>query len=58
VLRLFDNTLCAQSRAEAALDALVATTSGARAIAGVRGDVEQAVAPLLELLTGAGHQPD
>jgi hypothetical protein len=58
VLRLFDNTLCAQSRAEAALDALVATTSGARAIAGVRGDVEQAVAPLLELLNAADHQPD
>jgi hypothetical protein len=50
VLRLFDNTLCAQSQPEAALDALVAATATARAIAGVRGEAEEAVAPLLKLL--------
>lgn len=50
VLRLFDNTLCAQSQPEAALDALVAATAAARAVSGVRGEAEMATQPLLALL--------
>lgn len=38
VVRLFGNTVCAQTRATEALDALVAATDGIRAVAGSRGE--------------------
>ncbi len=50
VLRLFDNTVCAQSRPETALDALVAASADVRAVAGNRGDADTAVAPLRALM--------
>jgi hypothetical protein len=51
VLRLFDNTVCAQSRAAEALDALVAATRGIRAVAGCRGEAASAV-PAIRALAG------
>jgi hypothetical protein len=47
VLRLLDNTVCAQSRPREALDALVAATATSWAIEGARGDAEVAVPRLL-----------
>jgi hypothetical protein len=51
VLRLLDNTVCAQSRAAEALDALVAATQGIRAVAGCRGEATSAV-PAIRALIG------
>ena len=50
VLRLFDNTICAQSRPQPALDALIAATKSAQAVEGERGDADAAVPRLLELV--------
>jgi hypothetical protein len=52
VLRLFDNTVCAQSRAAEALDALVAATHGIRAVAGYRGEAVSAVPAVRALASG------
>lgn len=49
-LRLFDNTVCAQSRPEQALDVLVAATEGIRAVAGTRGEAVSAVPEIEELV--------
>jgi hypothetical protein len=51
VLRLFDNTVCARSRAPEALDTLVAATNGIRAVDGSRGEAAAAVPALRTLLT-------
>lgn len=51
VLRLFDNTVGAQSRAEEALDALIAATDGIRAVDGVRGEAELAVPKIRTLIS-------
>jgi hypothetical protein len=50
VLRLFENTICAQSRPEPALDALIAAVHGAQTVEGVRGDADEACRPLSALL--------
>jgi hypothetical protein len=52
VLALFDNTVCARSRASEALDALVAATDGIRAVAGTRGEAASAV-PAIRVLVSA-----
>jgi hypothetical protein len=54
VLRLFDNTVCAQSRSEAALDALVAATTDVKAVAGTRGEAAETVVHLRDLVGSAG----
>lgn len=50
-LRLFDNTVCARSRAAEALDTLVAATHRIRAVAGSRGEASSAV-PAVRALVG------
>jgi hypothetical protein len=50
VLRLFDNTVCAQRRPAEALDALVAATRGIRAVAGCRGEAASAVPAVRALI--------
>ena len=51
VLRLFDNTVCAQSRAAEALDTLMAATHDIVAVAGARGEAVSAV-PAVSALVG------
>jgi hypothetical protein len=51
VLRLFDNTLCARTRAPEALDALMAATSRIQAVAGIRGEAASAVPPIRALVS-------
>ena len=51
VLRLFDNTVCAQSRAVEALDTLAAATHEIRAVAGSRGEAASAVPALRTLVS-------
>lgn len=51
VLRLFDNTVCAQSRAVEALDALAAATRGIKAVAGSRGEAASAVPAIMALVS-------
>ncbi|MHA3704354.1 hypothetical protein ACXR2U_19445 [Jatrophihabitans sp. YIM 134969] len=53
VLHLLDNTVCARSRPEDALVAVVAVAEGAPAAVGVRPDAVEVVRPLLELLASA-----
>ena len=54
-LALIDNTVAARSRPRAMLTAVGQATSSARAVAGTRGDADEAAARLLELLaTSAG----
>lgn len=50
VLRLFDCTICARSRPQAALDTLIAATAMARAIEGERGEVDDVLPHLLALM--------
>jgi hypothetical protein len=50
ILRLFDHTVCARPRPEAALDALIAAVSDASAVSGERGPAEQAVVLIQQLL--------
>jgi hypothetical protein len=54
VLRLFDNTVCAQTRAQQALDVLIATTANAQAVAGTRGDADDAARSLRFLVLPGG----
>jgi hypothetical protein len=56
VLRLFGNTLCAQSRPTEAIDALTAATRGIRAVSGSRGEATSAVPAIRDLITGRQHQ--
>lgn len=51
VLRLFDNTVCAQTRAAEAMDALAAATRGIRAVAGHRSETATAVPAIRALLS-------
>jgi len=53
-LALIDNTVAARSRPRAMLTAVGQATSSARAVAGTRGDADEAAARLLELLAGCG----
>jgi len=50
VLRLLDNTVCAQSRPDEALHAVVAAARNAQAIEGFRGEASDAATQLLALL--------
>jgi hypothetical protein len=50
VLRLFDNTICALTRPQAALDVLIAATTSALGVEGVRGEAEAALPRLRELI--------
>lgn len=51
VLRLFDNTVCATTRAQLALDALIAAVSRARTVEGIRGEAADAQGSILALLS-------
>jgi hypothetical protein len=50
IQRLFDNTVCARSRAAEALDVLMAATGGIRAVAGSRGEAVSAVPAITALV--------
>lgn len=49
-LELLANTVCARTRPDASLDAALAIARSARAVKGVRGEADQAVAELLRML--------
>jgi hypothetical protein len=51
ILRLFDNTVAARSRPRAALTALERATVDTLALAGTRGDADEAASILISLLT-------
>jgi hypothetical protein len=51
VLRLFDNTVCAQTRPQQALDALLAATQSIQAVEGHRGDADDAAVQLRKLIS-------
>jgi hypothetical protein len=52
VLRLFENTVAARSRSRAALSALEGATLHSCALAGTRGDADEAAARLMSILSG------
>lgn len=54
VLGLMANTVCARSRPDESFDAALAIARGARAVSGVRGEAEVAIAELVALLDRAG----
>ena len=61
VLGLIANAVCAQSRPDEALDAALAVTRSAPAIAGLRGEAGDAIVELLDLLHDSkprDRQPD